>query len=57
VSRVVRSSGIAVVAAGGLRAVCASCKMRDGAATIEVLGELSGALRGAEGSGVLEGST
>jgi hypothetical protein len=54
----VQSSGIAVVAAAGaLRAVCASCKKRDGAATIEVLGELSGALRGAEGSGVLEGST
>jgi hypothetical protein len=54
----VRSSGIAVVvAAGALRAVCASCRMRDGAAT-EELGELSGALRGAGGSGVLvEGST
>jgi hypothetical protein len=53
----VRSSGIAVVAAGALRAVYASCKMRDGAATIEELGELSDALRGAGGSGVLVGST
>lgn len=47
-----------MVAAGALteRAVYASCKMRDGAAT-EVLGELSDALRGAGGSGVLLGST
>ena len=55
-----RSSGIAVVVAGALteRAACASCKKRDGVATIEVLGELSDALNGAEGSGgLVEGST
>jgi hypothetical protein len=45
------------VAAGALRAVCASCKMRDGVAAIEVLGELSVALRGAGGRGVLVGLT
>ena len=50
-----RSSETGVGAWTG-RAVCASCRMRDGAAT-EVLGELSDALRGAGGSGVLLGST